>query len=271
MSTSSLRLDRLPFERVKSVQAQVRQALHYYRPAAIESAPEEIALKKKGMTYPQMERDHALTVEMLCGSPLLLGNRVNFAAVVLDNPDNYLRAPIEFGAIETARRLIFGEKHLTGLQVASNYAPYLYYLRDQLGLKNFLGIDPDFFAANYAHRIGNLVLQGDAAALPIKSQSQDVVISFNFLASNYLYLIERARGCSAPDDDFPDFGRVVLAEIYRALKPGGWFLSDLEMFGDPQEAEVWEPFGRRQRYSPEARKAFPELLDRFAAFQKPVI
>jgi SAM-dependent methyltransferase len=271
MSTSSLRLDRLPFERVKSVQAQVRQALHYYRPAAIESAPEEIALKKKGMTYPQMERDHALTVEMLCGSPLLLGNRVNFAAVVLDNPDNYLRAPIEFGTIETARRLIFGEKQLTGLQVASNYAPYLYYLRDQLGIINILGIDPDIFAVNYAHRIGNLVLRGDAAALPIKGQSLDVVISFNFLASNYLYLVERVRGCSAPDCDFPNFGRGVLAEIYQILKPGGWFLSDLEMFGDPEEAEVWEPFGRRQRYSPEARQAFPELLDRFAAFQKPVI
>jgi len=158
------------------------------------------------------------------------------AALLASNPENYLKQPQEYLGIEVVIRLLFGEgRQARGLQLASNYGPYLSYLRDsQLG-PNMLGIDSDRLAAEYARSIGVNVITANAAELPFAGNGFDLVFSHNFLVFNYEERLDRFRPGRHGTEPF--LARV-LSEVSRVLRPGGIFISSQEYLGGDQVGQV---------------------------------
>lgn len=132
----------------------------------------------------------------------------------VDRTFDYHVLPYNFVNIEVARRLIFEDKKdLAGLQIASNYGPYLHFLKHDMGIQRVIGIDVNPYAVKYGGEIGSPVIFGDARHFPVRDNSCDLIISNNFLDTLYPY--------SVP-------GQIIVEQAAKALKPGGVFISDLE-------------------------------------------
>ena len=214
-----------------------------FRPPQITKAPDTIAFKLHGSDYKGLRADYFIARLIL---PITNVPAKNKQAILLSDPENYTREPSDYIRTEIALRLIFGNRKPFGLQLASNYGPYLFYQREARG-RNFVGLDADRHAAAYAAKIGNIVVQGDAATLPFADKTFEVVISTNFLAVEYLSQLDLARGVSDPD-----LAERVTTEVYRVLKPGGWFFSELEIFSEGGVNQLFPPFQQPpQRFSRE--------------------
>jgi SAM-dependent methyltransferase len=204
---------------IKETFRKVNRDLFSFRPQSIKKAPDRIARLRGCLEYQDLKkayRDisllHALDPEKNVRSAL--------DQHLLKSPENYSRQPLEYLPIEVTMRLLLGKNTaLKGLQLASNYGPYLLYLKERRGFTDFSGIDIDPHAVQYAREIGSPVIEGSVNPLPFESSSFDLVISNNFLVMDYAP-VERTTSL-----DLPTFIRSAAEEVHRVLKPGGYFIS----------------------------------------------
>lgn len=155
----------------------------------------------------------------------------------LATPTNYDFSFQSLGPIEMARRLVFQDSKPTGAQLASNYGLYPLFLKEQVGLTKFYGIDSDPHAVAFAREIGAPVKEADARAIPFPDGSLDLIISSHFLDYSYISLIDRLNHLCGKYTE--DFQTTVSREIIRALKPGGWFLTQTEFLSEVDLTTSW--------------------------------
>jgi hypothetical protein len=146
---------------------------------------------------------------------------------------DYKLQPELFCSINTAILKCYGIMDLRGkkvLQVASNWGPYMHYLKHEYGAV-VSGVDKNNIAVKYAKAGGLDFIAGDAGRMDFfQDNSFDMAISHNFLDSGYL-------GIFCFNDIYWNphpFMKNVIKEIHRILKPGGVFYSqneDLEALG----------------------------------------
>ena len=126
-------------------------------------------------------------------------------------------APVHYAIEQT----IGGIKGKKILQIACNWGPYIHYLENVHGAEAF-GIDIDNLAIEHAGTYGNVnVAFANAAHLPFKEGTFDVVLSSHFL--EFIYLRDRKK-----ISDVSPMISDVLSETKRVLKPGGSFFSHNE-------------------------------------------
>ena len=193
--------------------------LSSFKPQSIEKAPERIAWLRGCLDFQDLKKTYRDISLLHALDP---GENVRSALEphLLKSPENYLRQPLEYLPIEVSMRLLLGNNTaLKGLQLASNYGPYLLYLKERRGFTDFRGIDIDPYAVQYAQEIGSPVIEGTVDPLPFQSSSLDLVISDNFLTMDYLPVK------SATSLALPTFIRSAAEEVHRVLKPGGYFIS----------------------------------------------
>jgi len=152
-------------------------------------------------------------------------------------PTNYDFSFQSFGPIEMARRLVFQDQKPIGIQLASNWGFYPLFLKGALGLTGFFGLDSDPYAVTYAQKIGAPVKEADARALPFPDGSLDLIVSSHFLDHSYISLIDRLNHLREKYTE--DFQTTVKREIIRALKPGGWFLTQTEFLSEADLTRSW--------------------------------
>jgi hypothetical protein len=164
---------------------------------------------------------------------------------------DYMKSPIAFVAIEVAMRFLFGNgKSLLGLQLASNYGPYLHYLRSR-GIHGITGIDTNPAAIRYGMEIGSNTKHGNALKLERPAQLYDVIITEHFIDLDYLI-------CPT---------RVVRDQIAGVLKPNGFHLSDHEVSSWHPNEIYFNGFSPPQGFSAEVVTEYSELGSVFA-FQR---
>ncbi len=236
----------MPFKRVDNVWFKAYGELLMFKPGCIKDAPEKIAR----------------SMESLGCAPNML---INF------DFNNYQLEAVDFVSIEVVMRLLFEGCDPQGLQLASNFGPYLHYLRTERNFTNFLGIDIDPLAKKYADDIGVPVILASATAIPLANESQEVVISYHFL--DWLYTRVFDLGSRAPifSDGPPSnspFIISVLKEIWRILKPEGVFISSLENLNKSALAHGGNPFRDPITFSDEVISK--RHLEELYIFQKSV-
>ena len=190
-----------------------------FKPQSIREAPDRIAWLRGCLDYQDLKKTYRDISLLHALNP---GENVRSALDqhLLKSPENYLRQPLEYLPIEITMRLLLGNNTaLKGLQLASNYGPYLLYLKERRGFTDFSGIDIDPHAVAYAREIGSPVIEGTVNPLPFEGSSFDLVISNNFLVMDYA-LVERATSLA-----LPTFIRNAAVEVHRVLKPRGYFIS----------------------------------------------
>lgn len=155
----------------------------------------------------------------------------------------YKKDTSSYIGIEVTMRFLFLQRErISLLQLASNYGPYLHYLRYYDGMENVLGIDLAGLAVSYGKSIGSPVEWGDARQITLPSASWDAVITHDFLnTKDFKYPISLVR-----------------QDIHRLLKPNGWHIS----YGEHMtwtHTERSRPFFSAQQFSDGAKLDFPEL------------
>jgi len=219
----------------KSIQVHYQQAraeLFDHNPRCIVEAPDRIARSVGLRDYDEMASRHH-DLKMLSFQALVdlpkdeLSERDN-RKILSRSPENYLRHHWQYLDIEVAIRILYGEgRGMRGLQLGSNYGPYLHYLKEKRNCPNFLGVDIDPVAINYARSIGVPVLKASVTELPFAPGSFDLVFSQNLLVHDYELCLEPVRP--------RDRSRVAaLGEIFMVLRPGGIYLSSMENWSDQQ-------------------------------------
>jgi hypothetical protein len=145
-----------------------------------------------------------------------------FANDPLFSPVDFHKNLIEYADIHAAILRSRGLNCLQGariMQLAPNWGPYLYYLREACG-SIVDGIDMNTVAVRYAKEQGKLPLRlGDAARLPFGNNYFDIIISRGFMVGTYLDTFSEDPG---------SFMETVIGEVHRTLKPGGMLLSHKE-------------------------------------------
>jgi SAM-dependent methyltransferase len=107
------------------------------------------------------------------------------------------------------------------LHIACNWGPYVHYLETVHGAEAY-GIDVDPLTIEHAGTYGGTkVAIADAAHLPFREESFDVVLTSHFLDWIYIRYITGIREVSPLICN-------ILFEAKRVLKPGGSFLSHKE-------------------------------------------
>ncbi len=129
--------------------------------------------------------------------------------------DNFEVMPGYYVRVETMRRILFpGQTRIAGLQLASNYGPYLHYLKHRCGVDGMVGVDSDIKAVDYALAGGLACVHADAVHLPFADSSISFVFSRLFL--DFAYLQDES------------LIKKIAREVVRVLMPGGVFVSQLE-------------------------------------------
>ena len=222
-----------------------------YRPLAVTAAPDQIALIRGSLNYNYLKEEIRAQREFL----LRMSRRTDLGfdpqmatkELMAFDPINYDKNPQEYAGLDVMLELCFASslRAVKGMQLASNYGPYLHYLRNERQA-DFCGIDLDPYAAEYAAEIGVPVSVASATSLPFPDHSFDVVISRNFLEERYLSVLFLSQA----DEQL----RTILGEVWRVLKPRGFFISSGEVFADNQE-ESFPLFGRPLPLPPELFEA----------------
>ena len=107
------------------------------------------------------------------------------------------------------------------LQLACNWAPYLFYLKNICGARTY-GADLNMAAVDYAVSFGKLQVRfSDVSALPFENNFFDAVISSHFLEWFYIANLT-GRQAASP------YTANVLKEVSRVLKQKGNFYSHRE-------------------------------------------
>jgi SAM-dependent methyltransferase len=219
----------------RSVQTHYQQAraeLFEHNPRCIAEAPDRIARSVGLRDYDEMAgRHHALKLLSFQAMADLPGDELterDNRKILARSPYNYLRHHWEYLDIEVPIRLLFGEdRGMRGLQLGSNFGPYLHYLKEKRNCPNFLGVDIDPVAVGYARSIGVPVVKASVTELPFAPGSFDLVFSQNLLVHDYERCLEPVRP--------RDRSRVAaLGEIFLVLRPGGRYISSLEDWSDQQ-------------------------------------
>lgn len=219
----------------KSVQIHYQQAraeLFAHNPRCIVEAPDRIARSVGLRDHDEMADKHRLIKIMSFQAMADLPNdelteRDN-RKILSRSPQNYLRNHWEYLDIEVAIRLLYGgDRGLRGLQLGSNYGPYLHYLKEKRNCPNFWGVDVDRVAVEYARSIGITVVKAGVTGLPFEPGSFDVVFSQNLLVEDY----ER---CLEPGQPMARSRAAALREVSLILRTGGMYLSSLEGWSDLQ-------------------------------------
>lgn len=245
--------------------ARAASSCHRYLSPVINEAPERIARLAGYQDYEEM----SLSYELHFNAGRMVDIPASFYPIYLSAPDNYKKTPRYYRAVEITLDLLFGHKlkESQGIQLASNYGPFLAYLQEQRGISGLIGVDTDPIAVQYAEQNGLPVIKADVRTLPFPDYSQDVVISGLFLDPWYLRIIADFSGYGRGEEEA--FLKDVLSETYRVLKPGGCLISLHEWFVHPNEKKTeWHPFSRSQFFSQEAINDFLSLED-IAVLQKP--
>jgi len=251
------------------IRAAARSSVSYeYESSVIRDAPERLA-KLAGyrdlMDMADSYERNARALRDMKDVP------AEFYPVYLGDPDNFHKTPHLYSTIEITLQLIFGEgmKNIQGVQLASNYGPFLFYLREQKGITGLTGIDISHAAVQYASENGIPVAMADARKLPFQDSSQDVVISAFFLNPAYLMLLAPINGYRWRGGGSA-FLLDVLKEAYRVLKPGGCLISLLEWFVFPRDKmTAWHPFSTAQFFPEDTCRDAWATLDEIAVLQKP--
>jgi SAM-dependent methyltransferase len=214
----------------------------------IKNAPNEIARLHGRTNFDEL----ILRYNLIRESPFPLQK---IREQLIFQPYNYQRIPCEYVALEVMLNLLeLGHKKNIMLQLASNYGPFLFYLK-QMGFTDLYGVDIDAFAVKYANRIGNNVLLAQADRLPIADSTFDIVFSQNFI--DFEYLKFAYAGLNNPN--MTDIITSIMNEIYRVLKPGGVFISSQEIFTIKIDQKLWGPFSIRQSFSDEINEKYTAL------------
>jgi len=156
----------------------------------------------------------------------------------LFTPMNYQIYHQTFIPIEMARRIVFPDIKPAGIQLASNWGVYPLFLKEQMGLTDFYGIDVDKAAIAYAEKIGAPVIEADARSLPFPAERFDLVFSSHFLDCSYFGFINSVKGLSW-GEEFINFRLDVMREVYRVLRPGGWFITQTEVVSCQDLISSW--------------------------------
>lgn len=208
--------------------------------ACIAEAPNRIAQLSCFSDYGAMEKEYYsrrfYVWEAAANHPKNQGMEQTKLAMMANNPGNYLKQPLEYLGVDVVVRLLFGDsRQVRGLQLASNYGPYLHYLQTSQPGQKMLGIDIDPLAVQYAHAIGVNVFRANATKLPFVENAFDLAFSHNFLIFNYKEWLEHIR---PEGQNTEPFSARILSEVYRILKPGGIFVSSQEYLEDDQVSHV---------------------------------
>jgi|GEM_PF-2313994 len=225
--------------RIANYYWQATTELNGHNKPCITEAPNRIAHLSCFSDYDAMEKEYyarrLYVWEASANHPKNQGMERTKITMMASNPANYLKQPLEYLGVEVVVRLLFGDgRQVRGLQLASNFGPYLHYLQtSQPGLK-MLGIDIDLLAVQYAHSIGVNVFRANATKLPFVQNGFDLIFSHNFLIFNYKECLDQIR----PEGQSTEpFSAKVLSEVSRVLKPGGIFISSQEFLSDDQVSQ----------------------------------
>jgi SAM-dependent methyltransferase len=121
----------------------------------------------------------------------------------------------------------------------------MYYLQQELGAISF-GVDTNKIAVEYAKQGGLNFTVGNASKMAFfQDNSFDMVVSHFFLDPAYLSMF---FGSSFDSETMP-FMENVVKEIYRILKPGGFFFS--------QNEEIESLYSTRELFSSIRRLKIP--------------
>ncbi len=192
-----------------------------YEPPFVANAEKEI-IKNLGIQSDRCLQFAKLTLHQYCIEAIKNGN-FDLANKIASSPvyrsNDYCIPPIVLNNIHKAVMELYEPADLRGkkiLQIASNWGPYMYFLKDIYKADTF-GLDINAAAVAYAARGGLKFYVGDASRMGFRSGSFDIVISNNFLDYSYLNSLPASRA--------PNFVEKVIIEAHRILKPGGRFFS----------------------------------------------
>jgi len=216
-----------------------------YKPAYVQEAPEAIARKMGYIGLPELSDVYGVMIRQVQRARIddhletgTLSAALKEAAMI--NPEHLLRLPAEYTYMHITIKLFCENlKGLRVLQLASNFGPYLHFLKEVEGA-NVSGVDILKAAAEYGQEHGLDVRETSSAQLPFADGEFDLVFSKNFLDQSYLSVF--GRNCSE------EIVVPTLNQVYRVLKPGGHFISELENLPLPGSA-FGHPFETAEHYS----------------------
>jgi SAM-dependent methyltransferase len=249
-----LNLEKLTVGQIMRAQSLVK--CNYFKHPYIADAPEEIARLQGRANFDELVcRYRYILKSPNCPTPL----KENIIKLGF-RPSNYQQIPSYYLGIETMLHLLeISKKSKAMLQLASNYGPFLFYLKRMSEFNKIYGIDVDRFAVQYGNQIGNKVLLASAHCLPIADSTFDIVFSQNFIDFEYF----RFSNVKLATTMAESVSRI-MNEIYRVLRSGGVFISSLEIFADIDDPKYWGPFDKRQVFA--EQKSTP--LSKICLFEK---